>query len=251
MRSKSAVGLLLGAWLLWMLLTAPARLLTAALPAGIGVGELAGTVWQGEARDIVWRGAGLAHLRWRLAFSGALPGWQISFSDPSGLRGLAWLQGLSALTLRDARLIVPAGVAGRGLTQAGSVDAEGLITLEIAEARFSPAGCQQISEGRARWQDATLSSPAGSLTLASVSGKFSCTPAGALALSISQDSHQLSLSGQGTLAPDGSYAFRGTLQSRQSTPALLAALIARGGRQDEHGRTPWQLQGKWSLPEKP
>ena len=37
MRSKSAVGLLLGAWLLWMLLTAPARLLTAALPAGIGV----------------------------------------------------------------------------------------------------------------------------------------------------------------------------------------------------------------------
>lgn len=251
MRSKSAVGLLLGAWLLWMLLTAPARLLTAALPAGIGVGELSGTVWRGEARDIAWRGAGLAHLRWRLAFSGALPGWRISFSDPSGLRGQVWLQGVSALTLRDGRLTVPADVAGRGLTRGEPVDASGLITLAIAEARFSRDGCQQISEGRARWQDATLSSPAGTLTLASVSGKFSCTPAGALALDISQDSHQLSLSGQGTLAPDGGYAFRGTLQSRQSTPALLAALIARGGRQDEHGRTPWQLQGKWSPLEKP
>lgn len=251
MRSKAAIGLLLGAWLLWMLLTAPARLLTAALPAGIGVGELAGTVWRGEARDIAWRGASLAHLRWQLAFSGALPGWRISFSDPSGLRGQVWLQGLSALTLRDGRFIVPASIAGRGLAQAGAVDAGGLITVEIAEARFSHAGCQQISEARARWQDATLSSPAGSLTLASVSGKFSCTPAGALAMNISQDSHQLSLSGQGTLAPDGGYAFRGTLQSRQSTPTLLAALIAQGGRQDEHGRTPWQLQGKWSPREKP
>ncbi|VTN14117.1 Pectic enzymes secretion protein OUTN [Raoultella terrigena] len=185
--------MLLGAWLLWMLLTAPARLLTAALPAGIGVGELAGTVWQGEARDIVWRGAGLAHLRWRLAFSGALPGWQISFSDPSGLRGQVWLQGLSALTLRDGRLIVPAGVAGRGLAQSGSVDAGGPDYAGDRRGALQPRRLQQISDGRARWQDATLSSPAGSLTLASVSGKFSCTR-GALALNISQESHQLSLS---------------------------------------------------------
>ena len=46
-------------------------------------------------------------------------------------------------------------------------------------------------------------------------------------------------------------AFELGMDALAGTPTLLAALIARGGRQDEHGRTPWQLQGKWSLPEKP
>ena len=102
-----------------------------------------------------------------------------------------------------------------------------------------------MSGGRVQWREAQLSSPAGSLELADVSGKFSCTPAGALVLTLSQDSHQLSLTGQGTLSPDGRYAFHGKLQTRQSTPALLTLLVAQHQRQDEQGRIPWQLQGKW------
>ena len=68
---------------------------------------------------------------------------------------------------------------------------------------------------------------------------------GAVALTLRQDSHQLSLSGQGTLSPDGRYLFRGTLQPRQGMPPLLALLVTRPASKNEPGRTPWQIQGKW------
>ena len=68
--------------------------------------------------------------------------------------------------------------------------------LTLPEARFNAGGCRQMSAGAVQWQDAALTSPAGSLELAQVNGKLSCTPAGALAIALTQDSHQLSLTGQ-------------------------------------------------------
>ncbi len=65
------------------------------------------------------------------------------------------------------------------------------------------------------------------------------------ALTLRQDSHQLSLSGQGTLSPDGRYLFRGTLQPRQGMPPLLALPVTRPTANNAPGPTPWQLQGKW------
>ncbi|HBT7164764.1 TPA: type II secretion system protein N, partial [Klebsiella pneumoniae] len=85
----------------------------------------------------------------------------------------------------------------------------------------------------------------GSLELAQVNGTFRCTVDGAVALTLRQDSHQLSLSGQGTLSPDGRYLFRGTLQPRQGMPPLLALLVTRPTANNAPGPTPWQLQGKW------
>ncbi|HBQ7948565.1 TPA: type II secretion system protein N, partial [Klebsiella pneumoniae] len=97
----------------------------------------------------------------------------------------------------------------------------------------------------AQWRQALLHSPVGSLELAQVNGTFRCTVDGAVALTLRQDSHQLSLSGQGTLSPDGRYLFRGTLQPRQGMPPLLALLVTRPTANNAPGPTPWQLQGKW------
>ncbi|MFK3704223.1 type II secretion system protein N [Klebsiella sp. NPDC088457] len=246
MPGKTAIGLLLsGAYLFWLLVAAPARLLTLALPEGVGVGELTGTVWQGEARQLTWRGVSLDRLRWKMAFSSGLPGWQITLSDPGGVRGQVWLHGLTTLRLHDGHLVIPAALASRWFTPDIPVEAGGQISLTLPAGRFNRAGCQQLTQGRAQWQEARLNSPAGTLELASVSGQLSCTPAGALALTLRQDSQQLSLSGQGTLNPDGRYAFRGSLQMRQGTPPLLAMLLAQNPRKDEQGRIPWQLQGQW------
>ncbi len=107
------------------------------------------------------------------------------------------------------------------------VSAEGEVTFSLAEAHFSEGRCRQITAGGAQWRQARLHSPVGSLELAQVNGTFRCTADGAVALTLRQDSHQLSLSGQGTLSPDGRYLFRGTLQPRQGMPPLLALLVTR------------------------
>ncbi len=102
MPRKVAFGLLLaGMYLCWLLLTAPARLLTFALPDGVRVGELSGTVWHGEARQLAWRGVRLAHLRWTLTFSSGLPGWRVTLDDPDGLRGHVSLYGMTTLRLQN------------------------------------------------------------------------------------------------------------------------------------------------------
>ncbi|NRG23793.1 type II secretion system protein N, partial [Klebsiella michiganensis] len=119
-------------------------------------------------------------------------------------------------------------------------------------ARLNAGGCRQRPASTVQWRDAALSSPAGSLELAQVNGKLSCTPAGALTVALTQDSRQLSLAGQGVLTPNGRYTFNGTLQTRQTTPALLTLLLAQNGRKDEQGRSPWQWQwqGQWRSGEK-
>ena len=62
MKNKLTIALLLAAvYLFWLLFSAPARLLTLALPDGARLGETTGTLWQGEARQASWRGFDIAH----------------------------------------------------------------------------------------------------------------------------------------------------------------------------------------------
>ncbi|BBW78207.1 TPA: type II secretion system protein N [Klebsiella michiganensis] len=251
MKNKLTIALLLAAvYLFWLLFSAPARLLTLALPDGARLGETTGTLWQGEARQASWRGFDIAHLRWEFGFSSWLPGWHIAFNDPSGLRGQAWLHGLNDVVVREGRLAAPARTIGQRLASGIPLEARGQVVLTLPEARFNAGGCRQMTAGTVQWRDAALSSPAGSLELAQVNGKLSCTPAGALAVALTQDSRQLSLAGQGVLTPNGRYTFNGTLQTRQTAPALLTLLLAQNGRKDEQGRTPWQWQGQWRSGEK-
>jgi len=246
MKNKLLTGLLLAAvYLFWLLLSAPARLLTLALPEGARLSATSGTLWQGEARQASWRGIELAYLRWEFGFSFWLPGWHIRFNDPSGLRGQAWLHGLNEFVVHEGRLTVPARFISQRLSLGIPLEASGQVVLTLPEASFNASGCQQITGGNIQWRDAALNSPAGALELARVDGKLSCTPAGALGIALTQDSHQLSLSGQGSFTPDGHYTFSGTWQTRQAAPALLSLLATQNARKDEQGRTPWQWQGQW------
>lgn len=251
MKNKLAIGLLLAAvYLFWLLLSAPVRLLALTLPDDARLAQTSGTLWQGEARQASWHGVELAYLRWEFGFSSWLPGWHIAFNDPSGLRGQAWLHGLNDVVVREGRLAAPARTIGQRLASGIPLEARGQVVLTLPEARFNAGGCRQMTASTVQWRDAALSSPAGSLELAQVNGKLSCTPAGELAVALTQDSHQLSLTGQGVLTPDGRYTFNGTLQPRQATPALLMLLVAQNGRKDEQGRIPWRWQGEWLSEEK-
>lgn len=242
MKAKGiAGGLLLALYLLWLTATAPARLLVPMLPPGVQVGSLSGSVWRGAAQPVYWHGERLERLTWSLT----LAGWQVSLSDPRGVEGQARLWGLRDLRLQEGRLTAPASLLSRWLMSTMPVSAEGEVTFSLAEAHFSEGRCRQITAGGAQWRQARLHSPVGSLELAQVNGTFRCTADGAVALTLRQDSHQLSLSGQGTLSPDGRYLFRGTLQPRQGMPPLLALLVTRPASKNEPGRTPWQIQGKW------
>ena len=135
MKNKLTIAVLLAAvYLFWLLFSAPARLLTLALPDGARLGETTGTLWQGEARQASWRGFDIAHLRWEFGFSSWLPGWHIAFNDPFGLRGQAWLHGLNDIVVREGRLAAPARTIGQRLASGIPLEARGQVVLTLPEA---------------------------------------------------------------------------------------------------------------------
>ncbi|MCP6553472.1 type II secretion system protein N, partial [Klebsiella pneumoniae] len=75
-------------------------------------------------------------------------------------------------------------------------------------------------------------------------GTFLCTVDGAVALTPRQESHQLSLSGQGTLSPEGRDLFRGTRQPGQGMRRLLVVVVTREKANNGAGPRTGQLQGK-------
>ncbi|MCL7652264.1 type II secretion system protein N [Klebsiella pneumoniae] len=246
-----AGGLLLVLYLLWLTATAPARLLAPMLPPGVQVGQVRRRAVRAPAQPAAWMGGAAQPVSWygerveRLAWALTRAGWQVSLSDPRGVMGQARLWGLRDLRLQEGRLTAPASLLSRWLMSTMPVKAAGEVTFSLTEGRFSDGRCRHIIAGGAQWRQARLHSPVGSLELAQVNGTFRCTVDGAVALTLRQDSHQLSLSGQGTLSPDGRYLFRGTLQPRQGMPPLLALLVTRPTANNAPGPTPWQLQGKW------
>ncbi len=198
-----AGGLLLVLYLLWLTATAPARLLAPMLPPGVQVGQFSGSVWRGAAQPVYWHGERLERLAWSLTPAG----WQVSLSDPRGVMGQARLWGLRDLRLQEGRLTAPASLLSRWLMSTMPVKAAGEVTFSLTEGRFSDGRCRHIIAGGAQWRQARLHSPVGSLELARVNGTFRCTVDGAVALTLRQDSHQLSLSGGGLCRPMAAICF--------------------------------------------
>jgi general secretion pathway protein O len=221
-----AGGLLLALYLLWLTATAPARLLVPMLPPGVQVGNLSGSVWRGAAQPVYWHGERLERLAWSLT----LAGWQVSLSDPRGVEGQARLWGLRDLRLQEGRLTAPASLLSRWLMSTMPVSAEGEVTFSLAEAHFSEGRCRQITAGGAQWRQARLHSPVGSLELAQVNGTFRCTADGAVALTLRQDSHQLSLSGQGPCRPMAAICFAVRYSPGRDAAAAGAAGHAPDGQ---------------------
>ncbi len=237
-----AGGLLLVLYLLWLTATAPARLLAPMLPPGVQVGQFSGSVWRGAAQPVYWHGERLE----RLAL----------VADPGGLAGLSQRSPRrdgSGPAVGPSRSAPTGGAAHRPRQPAQPlvdatmpVKAAGEVTFSLTEGRFSDGRCRHIIAGGAQWRQARLHSPVGSLELAQVNGTFRCTVDGAVALTLRQDSHQLSLSGQGdSVARWPLSVSRHATAPGRGMPPLLALLVTRPTANNAPGPTPWQLQGKW------
>ncbi|MBD3697488.1 type II secretion system protein N [Klebsiella pneumoniae] len=234
-----AGGLLLVLYLLWLTATAPARLLAPCRPA-YRWGSLAAA--SGAAR----RNASL--LAWerleRLAWSLTLAGWQVSQRSPRR-DGSGPAVGPSRSAPTGGRLTAPASLLSRWLMSTMPVKAAGEVTFSLTEGRFSDGRCRHIIAGGAQWRQARLHSPVGSLELAQVNGTFRCTVDGAVALTLRQDSHQLSLSGRGDSVARWPLSVSRHATAPAGMPPLLALLVTRPTANNAPGPTPWQLQGKW------
>lgn len=242
-KAKQA-ALLLACYLLLLGWHAPAQLLRVFLPAEIGVGSFAGSLWQGSVHQLNWRGFTLPEVSWQLAWSSWRPALRLDLRDPQGIQGSGTLRGWWRLQLHEWQLSAPADFVQRQLPLPVPVTVQGKLQLRLQQGEFSPRGCANLSGGVVNWQNARLATPLGELTLANVQGQLSCDSQGALALALKQNSSQLSLTGRGSVGFDGRYQFSGQLSSGPELPTMMKSLIGQLGKANDQGQIPWQVQGR-------
>ena len=242
-------GLLgLGAFLLFLLLQAPASLITdrigARLP-GFTAQIVAGTVTEGVMQGLQWRGARIEKLSWDwrpLMLATGRLGFQLDADDPdfklTGQAAIGWDRQWRFQDLAGrASLEKLYALAGQP-----KLPLQGVVELNLRELRLNAAGRPTTANGSAQLLNLqiTLGQP---LTL----GDFvvQAMPAGPDGIQgkVQDRNGPLALEGTFSLLPDGRYRFSGQAAVRDAGNQPLRQAMSLLGPPDDRGRWPLNFSG--------
>lgn len=245
MKRGLGYGLLgLAAFLLFLLLSAPATLLTdqiGARLAGFSAQAAEGTATDGAMLGASWRGVRVERLTWRwrplALFAGRLE-FDLKTDDPEiKLTGNAAL-GLSRQTaVRNLAGRLPLAKLGN-LAGSAKPPLDGLAEIDLRELALSPAGRPLAARGAIRLQNlrATFGPP---LNLGDYVVQLDSAGAEGVRGQAKDNGGPLALEGALNVLPDGRYRFNGQAAIRDAgNPALRQAMSLLG---------PPGGDGRWAL----
>jgi hypothetical protein len=243
------IALGLAATIAFAIATLPASLARSALQrAGIEAASYAGSVWNGRAVGLVWRGAALGDLGWRIS------PWPL-------LRGR--VGGELSLRRANGRLQTrfEAGTGGRLRLESTEFD------LPVEAVSALPVGLPPGWRGRVSgrldelqvaggWptvlrgtldMDALVAPPPRNTSIGSyrivIPDAGAAVAPGELTAQVNDKDGPFSFAGRFTLAADRSFLLEGTLAPRGTTPPALARSLALLGPADAAGRRPVSVSG--------
>jgi general secretion pathway protein N len=242
-----AVGL--GAALLVALATLPAQLLAGQLTrAGLAATSLAGSVWNGQARELRWRDATLGDLHWSLAPGELLRGRLAADLNLTRVDG--------SLTTRVA--VTPAGDLYLSDVRAG-LPVEALAALPIGlpphwrgrvEGQFEEIALRKgwpVTLRGTLEMDGLIAPPPRNTSIGSyrIVMPDPAAPAadGELTAHVTDKDGPFAFDGRFTLLPDRSYLLEGSIAPRGATPPQLARSLELLGPPDADGRRPISVSG--------
>lgn len=237
------LAFLVGGYLLFLVLTAPAWLAARLLPAGVQAAGYAGTLWSGRAARV--QAAGLAgSVRWSLRPWPLLRGClalQVAARLPEGrlqarvrrcLAGTTEVTGLAGML--PARLLARAA-PGEGVQPAGR------IRVRIDRMLVVDAWPVEL-EGTVRWQGARLRAPA-PLVLGDLVARLGVQGA-RIRVRLDDAGGPLDVEGELLLVRDGTWHLEGTLAPRPGADAGLRQALALLGPADARGRHRFEAGGR-------
>ncbi|MFO7607364.1 MAG: type II secretion system protein N [Desulfurivibrionaceae bacterium] len=240
-KRRSWIILTLGFYLLILFWTVPADYLLSYLrkheviPAGsFTVVGLEGPWTGGRIFEINAGGVEVNNLHWRFQPFGLLSG-RLRFAVAGDLGGGSTegvvLVGFDTVEIAKVRGRVPADFLGRiylpGIELTGMLETEEL-TL-VAEEGYLVEGA-----GRLAWSDARVESPY-RIGLGGVVVDLATDDSDGIVFKLGDTGGALQAGGLGTLSPDGTYSFDGSLGARQGSSPELATYLQILGRPEADG----------------
>jgi general secretion pathway protein N len=240
MLKLAALGIV--AFIVSLVITAPARVAGDYLPPDIRAIGLEGTLWEGQAHRLEVRGFDLGEVSWDVHPLALLVGRlqsrvSINHADLQG-QGTVNL-GFNSMGLVDTRATGNSRLLAPYLSDYG-VNVDGRFELNAQTMRFNDRGPQAM-DGVLVWQDARITSPA-ALALGDVSAVLTQEGEAAVA-ELSNNGDELRLSGSARLEADWKYNARLRLAPTPSTPKEIRDTLPFLGQPDAKGAVTVNQQG--------
>ena len=192
---------------------------------GIMVESPSGTIWNGEAKNVRWKGYNLGEIRWQFSPKKLLEGkanYHIRFGKGSDFKAMGKGNvgyGFSGLFADSVVLSMPAKNVLQQLNLPLPMNVEGLFELSISDYYYAQPWCQSAS-GTLVWNGSKIASPVGELDLGSIITDLTCEDS-KIMLTGEHDNQQISAAVDLVLENNLSYKANGWLKPNAYFPAEM------------------------------
>lgn len=232
-------------YLLFLLVLTPASwwLRLVPMPAGVQLGPVSGTLWQGEIQQLSYQQQPFPAINWQLhpwsllALSVNLQLQSGSLQQPEQPYLQATVNaGLSKIVLKDTMLKLPVTSLLPYLQLPLPVQAKGDLMIDIQQLQLAKQQCLNL-QGQASWLEASLQPPTGTwLDLKHIYASLSCDEGQPVL--ITDPDNVLSLAIKATVSPTGTLRVQGSLLPDASLPEEVHQAMRFVGQPDANGRYP-------------
>ncbi|BBM65947.1 type II secretion system protein N [Vibrio alfacsensis] len=217
---------------------------------GLEIQGAQGTVWQGQASNVMWQRQNLGEVNWDFQLSRLFTG-KVEFAVRFGrgsdmdvrgkgfvgysLAGGPYAENLVASmpaekVVEQARLPVPVGVDGQ-------------LELNIRHASYAAPWCK-TGEGTLVWSASGIQSPLGSLDLGPVIADLNCKDS-VLTASGEQQSKQVSAAFSAELQPNQRYSTKAWFKPGAEFPSGMSDQLKWLGNPNAQGQYEFNYQGRF------
>jgi len=236
--SKLAVLVLLAVFIISLIVLAPARLIYRFLPENspLQLSNLSGSIWRGNAQQVIYQNQNLGNLDWRLKPTAVLTakrGSHFTLRHPDYLaEGTLKAGSDNLLILNDTTVRIRADrLPLEGI--ASAVKANGVVNADIESLTLRDQKIDQI-QARIHWKDASISAPV-ELELGEVIVDAEGENGNINALIKSSTSSQLDIDGKVALDPAMQYRADIKIKSKPDTPEEVTNILPLLGQKDSDG----------------
>ena len=237
-------------YILSLLLTVPATLVTRFIPenAGIQIGHVTGTVWNAQLSEVNYQNQfQLKKLTWDFDWP-ALLTLQLK-ADVKFNNGRNVLNGsgsaiytVSGFVLDDLKVDMQATELVPYLALPVPATPSGKFSLVIEHASQGAPYCSEL-DGYLVWHDASVETPMGNIDLASPNVDLSCKQ-GAVVASLKQHSPQLTTNAEIQLSEGGRYQLKGDIKGTDKLDPTILQALSWIGPKNKTGATILSFKGR-------
>ncbi|NIY46299.1 type II secretion system protein N [Cedecea colo] len=236
-------GLFLLLYVVCLLVSAPARLLTPFTSDRLQFTVISGTLWQGKAEQLRWRNRLLGNLSWRWGWHHGLPVIRLALTAGEVGEGRITVGWLRHWQLSTGRWQLPISRLPAIFGYAVPLEGQGHLVLALDNASFNAGKCLMLTAS-VEWRQAQLSILGQTTSLGEPRLQLRCEPQ-RLLFTFHPQQPPLKLFGEGSLDRSGNYHFRGGIGAPEALPAQWQQAVEVATSPGEDGSRKTEVAGIW------